>query len=198
MFFIEIISLLSLHQLRWTIPVLPVLAVFAAVALDWLTSTISTRWGKLSQKTLFIVLLIVISVWPLTNTILHDIRQLRPSTHLLARDWIINNIAPGARILQEYYVVPISDLSYKCDEQFSIAGAANYYEYEEKGYHYLIVNSWIYERFFLEPERYSDQEKFYRHLFTEGDLVKELKPTIIDAGPTIRIYKLTPDMTFIN
>lgn len=63
--------------------------------------------------------------------------------------------------------------------------------YKEKGFSYLIVSSYQYDRYLRVEHRFPKTAQFYRSLFLEGTLVKEFKPDPVNRpGPTIKIFAL--------
>jgi 4-amino-4-deoxy-L-arabinose transferase-like glycosyltransferase len=187
------ISLSSLHWERWIFPVLPVLALFAAGAVVTLVEYLSERlrFNPSVQRALIGAAVVLISVWPAYRLIMLDIRLAKPSTRVLAREWIVRNLPPGSRIVLEKYSAPLYGTDFDAQE-YGLLGASGYtlddaYRF---GIRYAVVSSAVYSRFMAEPDHYPSEVAFYQTLFEKGHLLQEFVPSATRGGPIIRIYEL--------
>jgi len=187
--FIGAISLSGLHWQRWLIQVLPVFSLLAGYALVWLAALVS-GWLKF-RSAIGVLALVVLSANPIYRVVLHNIRESRPSTRVLAREWMLANVPSDSAIVQEWYSALLVDTPYKVEEKFSLADRPHHCSYRAEGYDYAVVSSSIYARFFREPERYAGEIRFYLALEESGLLVEEITPGALTGGPTIRIYELS-------
>jgi uncharacterized integral membrane protein len=208
--FLAAISLSFLHWHRWTIPVIPVLCLFAAHGTDAAVASAARRFPlpRAAVRALFVFLILLLSARPLYQLARHDAQQ-TVTTRVRARDWLLRNVARGTRIAQEEYGPPLSGTDFKVEERYSLAANRPLRRYYEEGYRYLIVSSAIYERYMAQPERYRDESQFYARLFDRGRLLAEFQPlphpSMIPRSlaqdcfcslsqtrgePTIRIYRL--------
>ncbi len=190
--FLVAISLSSLHWQHWIIPTLPILALFAsygsnAVA-NWFANCFSTN--STVRHGLLVLCVLAISAWPAYRLILLDIQQANPSTRILAREWILENLPVKSKIAQEWYAAPLADTDFAVTERFSLATKHDLNDYYQEGYNYLIVSSAIYERYLSKPEDYPSEVSFYKTLFDNGRLLYICKPSNTRGGPIIRIYEL--------
>lgn len=190
--FLAATSLSPLHWQRWVIPILPVLVLFVACALDTVSVYISTRLRLRSeaQWRVAISVLLLVSVWPLYQLVLSDITQANPTTRILAREWILQNLTPGSRIAQESFTAPLAGTGFVVSEQASLAEGRTLSDYRRAGYRYLVVSSYRYEKYLAEPNRYPSQVAFYRALFSEERLLQQFEPSLVRGGAVIRIYEL--------
>ena len=209
--FLAAISLSSLHWHRWTIPMIPVLCLFAAHGVDAAVASTSRRFPvpRAAVRPLFVFLILLLSARPLYQLVRHDVQQAGSTTRVRARDWLLRNVAPGTRIAQEEYGPPLGGTDFDVEERYSLAANRPLRRYSEEGYRYLIVSSAIYERYLAEPERYQDESQFYAQLFDGGRLLAEFQPpphppilphslardcfcslSQTRGEPTIRIYRL--------
>jgi len=192
--FLAGISLSALHWARWTIQILPILALFAASTLavisDQLASFLRLNPGWFSG--LVVIGTFAAAAPPAYDLILMDIRQSSPSTRVLARQWIIEHIPPQSKIALEWYTTPLSGTDFQFTERPSLAYDLELSDYHNEGFEYLIVSSAMYNRFFNEPERYEHEVSFYKSLFERGELVKRFMPRGTRGGPVIQIYHLQP------
>lgn len=184
-----------LHWQRWIIPVLPVAGILAAYAMQETVSGISRRLrlpaSAVPAATVLAIALLL--VWPAASTALHDVRDARPSTRLLAREWIIDNLPAGARVTGEWYTAPLTGTSFHYSMPFSLFQSNTLDTYKTEGVQYVVASSDIYDRYYAEPELYATIVERYDVLFAE-ELIQEFRPGITRGGPTIRIYELNqPD-----
>lgn len=188
------ISLSALHWARWMIQILPVLALFAASAILLIIERLSTslRLNPRWFSSLVILGTLAAAGQPAYQLVLMDIRQSNPSTRVLARQWIIDNVPPQSKIAFEWYTAPLSGTDFLATEWIALAYDRELNDYLVEGYQYLVVSSAIYNRFFNEPERYEHEANFYQTLFEHEELVKRFKPTKTRGGPEIQIYRLNP------
>ncbi|MCS7177935.1 MAG: glycosyltransferase family 39 protein [Anaerolineae bacterium] len=182
------ISLSPLHWHRWIIPIIPVLVLFAAHALDRIAAFLS--FPILSGRAALAGLVLLASAWPLGRTALIGIQGLNPTTRVLAREWILANIPPGSRIAQEAYAAPLGGTDYIVFEQFSLATGRTLEDYYREGYRYLVLSSAVYRRYLAEPDRCKTEVEFYQALFARAKLLQEFRPSNLRGGPVVRIYEL--------
>src|SRR4029079_9775378 len=76
--FLVLISASALHWHRWTIQVLPVLALFAGAAVQ-----------HLSSVRLAVACVAPPSIQLVAQLALFDLQQLQPSPRVLAREWLV-------------------------------------------------------------------------------------------------------------
>jgi hypothetical protein len=204
----------ALHWARWFIPILPVLALFAADAMDrivnWLAQALraSLPW----HAALFAGGVILASTSAVRDLALQDVQQSRPSTRLVARQWMVENLPVGAKIAEEWYTAPLDGTEFAITEQFALATDCDLDDYKRAGYRYLVVSSAVYNRFLAEPARYGREVAFYKTLFSSAILLHMFEPmlhvdhrhevyswsdarepaVLMRGGPTISIYELLP------
>ena len=190
--FVALISLAALHWAHWLIPVLPILALLAAFGLETLVR--STFRAPAAQTGALIIGTLVIAAHPAYQVILHDIRESRPSTRVQAREWALANLPAGSAITEEWYAAPLDGAPFRVTEHFTLAQGGDLEDYVREGYDYLIASSAMYGRYFDEAQRYPREVAFYEKLFGQGELVQEFVPGRWQAGPTIRIYRVTESL----
>ena len=185
------ISRSPLHWQRWIIPILPLSALFAAYGLDAAIERLSAHLSlSLSaQRGLVLLLVLLVAAWPAYKLVLQDIGLASPSTRVLAREWIMENLPTGSQIAEEWYTAPLAGTDFVVSLQFSLSKRP-LDDYRSDGFHYLVVSSAIYGRFYAEPDRYAAEIAFYETLFTEGHLAQEFEPSNTRNGPVIRVYSI--------
>ena len=187
------ISISPLHWVRWALQILPVLVLFAAEGIRIVADFLGNVWLKRPQlyPYIFITLVLLVSIEPIYDTVLHDIKQANSSTRILAREWLVEHAAPGSKIGQEWYTAPLEHTTFEVFDTWALGQdriVANYYD---EGFDYLVVSSGMYNRFYADPERSPAQVQFYDSLSETALLVQEIEPTLTRGGPTIRIYQLS-------
>lgn len=211
LFLVEI-SVHSLHWQRWTIQILPLIAMFAAYALQQGSQALTGLIGaRRMTRAVLLTGLALIAIWPASQIVFANIRLNRPSTRMEAHDWIRQNLAPGSRIAQEWFAAPLNPEDfvtyaverrsaplpaqpYELYERFSLAAGRTLDDYRREGYRYLITSSRQYDGYLsanqAQPRRYAREADFYRRLFAEAHLLQEFSPSTTRGGPTIRVYEL--------
>ena len=134
----------------------------------------------------------LVLAWPLQQALLQDLRQSRPSTRVLAREWILKNIPEGERIAEEWYTAPLEGCGYSVDVRFSLAEEKKVEHYRQRGFRYLLTSSEANTRFLDAPQRYPEQVFFYEELTRSGRLLQVFSPAITQGGATIKVYELGP------
>jgi hypothetical protein len=181
------IALSPLHWARWLIAVLPVLSVLAAAPVVLAARRIP---GGLLQPLAATIALAVLSAGPLSAMVRSNVQLAHPSTRIQAREWILANLPPGARIAQEWYTAPLAGSGFAVSESMSLARGKTLDWYRSNGVRYLVTSDAIAGRFLMEPERYSRELEFYGALVREGRLLQEFAPSRARGGPRIGIYEL--------
>ncbi len=191
--FLLVLSRHPLHWERWLLPIFPILALFAAYGLDSILKLLNER-QKLSaggKVSLALGAIILISAWPTYKAALLGIRHARPSTRILAREWIMENLPADSRIAQESYTALLSGTGFSVSAFNALPNnGRTLNDYHQDGYDYVVVSSNMYDRYFAEPNRYSDEVTFYQTLFETTRLSQQFESSDIQTGPTIRIYAL--------
>ncbi len=191
--FLFAISQSHLHWTRWTIPLLPLLALFAASAVDFISTFIGKRlqWKDKTRAIALVLMIALISILPLYTLGKFKLGQSTPSTRIMAREWVIENIPDRSIIGQDLFTAPLSGTNYVVKHGFTLAETASLETFITNGYEYLIISSWMYNSYYAEPERYATEIAFYDSLFSETELLQQFDPSITKGGPTIVIFKLS-------
>ena len=187
------VSLHPLHWARWIIPLLPLCMLFAASALYSLVAAAGSRFHAPAAVRVIALLLAIacISYSPARSIIAADVIHAHPSTQIVAREWVIQNLPPGSRIAQEWFTAPLDKTGFEVGRQLSLADHS-VEQYARAGYRYVMVSSAIDQAYLNEPERYVTEIAFYNTLSTTARLLQQFEPSATRGGPTVRIYELTP------
>jgi 4-amino-4-deoxy-L-arabinose transferase-like glycosyltransferase len=196
--FVGLISLLALHWHRWLIPVLPVIFLFAAAAMVAAVDALAGRLQWSDRRTEFLLggVLVTFLAMPLVRVVHMDIRDAGDNTRILAREWIVANLPEQSSFLQEAYGALLDGTEYPSQNVSTLPSwmqeeglpLANLEPLRNRGYDYVLVSSFMVDRYLAEPERYPDEVAFYNRLEAEGRLVQEFAPSWRESGPTLRIY----------
>ncbi len=187
------ISLSPLHWQRWLIQILPLLALFAASALITTIAYLSARLSlePIIRRAFVALAILLVSVVPARELVSQGIYHVGPSPRILARQWVLQNLPPGSRIVEEAYTAPLKGAGFEVYEFRSLATSGYTLDKAfDYGIRYAIASSFIYGRYMAEPGRYKSQVAFYQKLFADGRLLQQFEPSTTYAGPTIRIYEL--------
>lgn len=190
--FLVTISISALHWHRWTIQILPVFALFAADALCATVAALSARlnWPATLRRGVLVAVIAILSMQPVLELIKADVRQMRPSTRILARGWLMQNVSANSRIYQEEFCAPLAGTPLSAAQRFSLAEGGAVDNYYALGYRYLVVSEAVYGHYFAQPDRYPAEVAFYQELFVAGELLRQFDGSSYRDGPTIRIYRL--------
>jgi hypothetical protein len=210
------LSLSGLHWARWTIPILPLLALLAAHALQrgahWLGPILRCRPGFLYWPAL-----VLISIQPLTETAGLVVTRARPSTRLSARDWLLTSLPSGSRLVLDPESVPLFKRQWVLENERQLsairdrlpldwegkhfevrlasqlsAGVATPRDYAREGFTHAVTSNLTYARVLSERARDPEAAAFYEALFRESRLLQRFAPTWWNGGPVVEIYELTP------
>ena len=189
--FIIAISIQPLHWNRWLIPVLPMFTILAGLGVEELGSLIWQLIGhRINRSMMMSALVIMVSLFPLSNTVVNDINRSLPDTRIMAKTWLETHVPKGTKIAVEAYAAPVDPKRFVLLKMFSLSSRPLDYYYQEK-YEYLVVSSMMYNRFMAEQSRYQDEVNFYHRLKNEATLVKQIAPIPWRlTGPEVSIYRL--------
>jgi hypothetical protein len=190
--FVVAISTATLHWQRWLIQIAPLVALLAASALVAIVRGIARRAGARPAIATALVVLAtaLVSAEPARAYFRFALAQARPSTKIVAREWMVRNLDPRSTVVADFYTAPLHDTPLRADYHFSLAANGTLEEYVRAGYDYAMVSDAIYTRYRREPRRYAKEVAFYDALFRTGRLVKRFGPADAERGPTISLYAL--------
>jgi len=180
---------------RYSLPLVPFIALFAAETVIVVAIWAATRrWRRLGWAVV-VILLIGAVVQPLVRSIRHDVLLTRQDTRTLAKEWIENHIPAGAKVAVEWPtfgpplstpegLIPYSHKVYLVDV-IDGTGLSRHplIWYREQGFDYLISSSFIYNIPLSYEEWDVERQKFYTSLDQELRLVQEFRPSKEEIEP---------------
>ena len=172
--FATIIS--PLHWPRWIIQIMPFVALYAAYGF-WHSVDFAIRrfqWPQQIQRVLVVIVLILTMWHSVEKTVRMDYKFWMPSTNVLARQWMIDNVPEQSRVIAEWYGIPLAGTSFIVNEVNPL-WAKSWQAYKQEGYDVLVVSSGSHGRFYYEPERFAEPIKFYETLSAETTLLQEFQ-----------------------
>lgn len=190
--FLLAISLSPLHWARWVIQILPLFSLFAVYGLLALIAMLFP--GRPYRNKLAAVSIALMLVLPFVRFGRTTASRIGPSTRLLAREWVIENVPNESKIVIDKKTAPLADRGFLIYEQSWSPPDRRLDEYISDGYQYIVVNGGLHESFLAEADRYATQLQFYDALQREAELLTEIVPTLTNQGKTIRIYRLPDSM----
>lgn len=202
------ISVSSLHWARWLVPVLPVFAIFSAHGLTASAAYVSRRLRlpPMAHAGLVAAAVLLCVRQPVSELVRMDQLSAGPSTSVLARMWVEENLPVGSAIAYEWDTLPpplkpdplgpgtwinrnngrnLSEISMS---KLSVRGTLSFYT--RRGYHYLVTSSIMYVNYPAMPEQYPAEAAFYKNLLTSGQLLHQVDPSPSTQGSQIRIYEV--------
>jgi 4-amino-4-deoxy-L-arabinose transferase-like glycosyltransferase len=172
------ISLSNLHWHRWTIQALPILCLYAGYAGTHFAGHAGASFRRPDLAGWLATLLLVgPSVQLGARLLLFDLQQAQTPPRILAREWLRQHIPPGATVYAEAYGPPLEGISLRANwRSLSSLSERPLGDYTDNAL--LVVSSAVYDRYFMEAERYPEQVQFYQQLFDTRDLLAEFRSSV--------------------
>jgi hypothetical protein len=194
LYFYEI-SAFTVRFTRNLLPVLPLLAIYAAVGLELVIAWIGGRGEVRSNRRRLAaaaatVILAGVFYYPVQDRVWEEIKGRRPYSGELIAQWVPANIPDGATVAAELYTPRIEWgnrlLVY---QRFLHRKPMKWYL--NHGVKYFIFNSYSYQRFYDFPKEYGNEIEEYERLFNHPKMV--LLHTINEQddhrGPIYKVYR---------
>ncbi len=166
------------------VPVYPFVAILAAYAVDEGRRALARRWPRARAVAPAVAAMVLVLLAPLLwGSVAHNRAVTRPDTGSAAREWIDHHLPAGTAVAVELYGPVLDRSRYRVVKESRIVNRG-VRGYRSEGVEYLVVSSYMYERF--PPDH--RQSRDYQELFSICPLVQELAPVPGERfGPTIRI-----------
>jgi len=187
-----VISAHPLHAAYWTLQILPLWACMGLWALWEGVPFVLKSFAGQSDHLLRLYAYasaVVIIAFPLWRESIHLSDQLQhPSTLIVARTWIENNVPSNSTIIGEYFTPPLGGLNMNVRSVSSIADD-DALSMIDTG-RYVLTSGWREGLYRREPERYKTQIERYEAVENTAQLVRTWEPDESTRGPWIRLYKV--------
>jgi hypothetical protein len=203
-----ILSRLSLHWVRWALPMYTAPLLLASLGIGYAWKLIKENHKKII-KYFFIVVVFIAILQQAISGLADSSRMGFIDTRIAALNYCNENgITPENSIYEGY--TPFSPNNYGVIFDTNIDELGNSIDY-------VILSSNMYNRFYYEADRYVDEVNFYKNIEREYPLIKEISPTPAPSnlreevediafyvlryfnrnqsdrytGPTIKIYEIS-------
>jgi 4-amino-4-deoxy-L-arabinose transferase-like glycosyltransferase len=203
---------------RFAIPLLPFLVIAAAYGTGMLVVMLPSSAWRRAAMALAVGLLVIPSV---VQDVRHNTLLRAEDTRLLLGRWMDENVPAGSKIALEGYTYidvegrPLGQrrLPYRQEVNSSLRQQP-LERYVRENFNYLIVSSYVYDRYHLAPDRHRQAIEWYQRLDEELPLVAAFYPRsdgtslpfIMDEeitpiytlferdrpGPTLKVYRIGP------
>lgn len=188
---------------RWIVPLMPCVAILAAIGIEATVRAIS-RWSALPrhQDMAVAILGIALMIPPATEAFQRGGRT--GDTRDIAKVWVERLVPRGSKVAVEQNAPPISRDEYQVFVVLSgglqrdsttrgfkgvLGDLRSLDPLRERAIDYVVVDGYF-DRFRAEKSSYPDEVSFYEQLFAASELIYELVPDGQTRGPVIRILKL--------
>jgi len=183
-----IIGSFTRHGDRYILPIVPFLAIIAAMFLMRIVPRIP--FSKNKRSIVLAIAAFILIFFPGIKVIRYVQLMTEKGTRIEARDWIKENIPQGKRIAYEYYFPHFS--GYKMENIYIIG--THPFEWYKDRFDYIVVNSGRYERYFKTSlKQYQGIRRNYEDIEIKGELVKQFDPFPFspnNPNPAVKIYKV--------
>lgn len=211
-------SLHAFHAVKWLVPVIPMFALFAANALvhcsdfiqEKMTHLSGPKTGAFTAIAALVICMLGIENEPFMTICRSNYARSYISTDIEFYEWINKNISHGTPIC----FVGVWEGQHKSDYKvldvlwdpgyFDKANGGKYqspFDIYDMGYKYFIWTDNHCPLYLAEPDKYPRECKFFKELFDNSEIVKEITPKTLDVknmfvipqrGFIWRLYKFTP------
>ena len=170
---------------RQLIPILPFLAVIGA---RWISQVRLPHRSIAVPSILCVVLLSAFAVQAVHPYQL-DQELAKTDVRYVARDWIVSHVEPGSVIVREWHTPPVEQDGYVDIFVRSLREQPRTW-YVQQRTQYLMVSSFMYQRYLDSPNQYPDYARFYQGLFAHSPVAR-FEPDSTHTGPVILIFRMS-------
>lgn len=173
---------------RQLIPTLPYLAILGGFAIA-VASVYLSAWQRRATPQQIVAgslaAVMILAVIPIADAARWNHVTGLPDTRYAALDWIEAHVPPGAVIAREWHTPPVGQAGYG-DVFMRKANDESLDWYRATGASYLVLSSYMYQRYLDAPDRYPVDAAFYERL-----LAAPRQTTITGRnGPTVVILRV--------
>lgn len=208
-------SAMDLFFVRWVVPVIPFVALWVARGVETVLPWVPGRKQSLVAASLLVLALLQPTLYSLRL----DWLAHQKDTRQIANEWAERNLLRGSKIAVEAFsLLDQESLAFRAtlhERDIELVWRATMHDleyYQGKGFDYIAVSSFMYDRAFAHPDKYADRIEFYQRLDRELKLLAVFTPRIdgktppfalddLDTpfwhlfeydrpGPTVKVYRL--------
>ena len=178
--FLVAISASNQHWQRWEFQLLPLLALFAAVAVQKVATVVAARAPRALHPRVVVpvIFTLVLAIVPLSDIRATNAYDAATMTSAQAREWMQHNLPAGSRVSQLYDTIntppwgipPIGQgikIDYALDETKPLS------EYRREGFDYIATRPGEPFAYLSAPDRYPKQAAFYKELACKTRMVAQ-------------------------
>jgi 4-amino-4-deoxy-L-arabinose transferase-like glycosyltransferase len=194
--FVLAISAPDMHWMRWIIPILPVMLLFAVSGvIDGTRSFVQWRArvgaaGAPVTATLAMVAGIVLIIAPSVFGLDRVVRgTLATTTRQQMRAFVLRHVPRGESIAVEVKAPELRSAGYHVRRTYDLARSGSVLAYVRHRYRYMIVNfhvAWAYDQARLQ---FPEHERFYDMLRGHATLLADIRGHGDVQGPRLRLYR---------
>jgi 4-amino-4-deoxy-L-arabinose transferase-like glycosyltransferase len=193
--YFAVISTYTVRNDRTILPIFPLLAVLAGVALirgdDWMRG--AQRISRVARISLTLAIVLLAFVPPLVRIGRADWNLTQKGVQTLAEEWIKSHIPPGSKIVEETYTALLTTPVYEVIYLSSAIehSAAWYCEHQVD---YVVMSEGAHGRLFADPDRYRARVEEFETLMGTLEFVHEVRGPLLGVPDVyIRIYRVPCD-----
>lgn len=168
-----LMSKVGLYWERFAVPMYIVTITIASVGINTLQGYLK-RKDKIFKYILFVIFIMIILSMFLRG-LNKSLTYLKPNTQNASKKWIDENLPKEAKIVADGYT-PLNP------GHPSSAAQKTLKRYKKENVDFIIVSSFMYERYLKEKNKYPHKANFYKNLFQNGKLIKRFSPDEIKLG----------------
>ncbi len=186
LYFVVIARVYQIYA-RYTMPLLPVLALVTAIGAVALWTAVRVRVPERARLAAVAVALLLLLAEPLHRVVMFDWLRTRTTAVDVAYPWIDQNVPRGALIVTEVYPTLLRSPRYRFRCIWPLKGQT-YGDYVAQGVDYVLISSLGYDPAFKSPGDYPAAYAGYRSLLAQAQEVATF-PSPTD-GPELKLYRL--------
>jgi hypothetical protein len=174
---------------RWFLPVYPFVAIFAGYAVARIAWLVAPRW----RYALGAAIVVVALIQPMVHVVHNDRVLTRTDTRELARNWLLDNLPEGQRMVLERIASPgfarvsedrtakhiwrtYAPKNARVEEYVNTLKPKLLDTYARQGFCIVVTGSILRDRAFKDPSKAPKAIKYYAALDRDADLVAEFSP----------------------
>jgi 4-amino-4-deoxy-L-arabinose transferase-like glycosyltransferase len=175
---------------RNLLPVLPFLAVLAAVTTRDLWEAVQGWWGRTAAALVVGAVAAGVALPPLAGAVRLDVSLTHTFTQDLARDWLVRNVPPGSTLATENWEAPPVPPHLYRIVHVAALGLHDAAWYWRHGAGYVVADSWTDGAYLNSPARYPAVVVGYEALYRCGRLLATIRGGDAHPGPDFTVYRL--------